>query len=145
MTKKIIQKIVLAGAVIKNNKILIIQRHKNEDTLPNIWELPSGRRKLLEPSEHSLIREVKEEVGLNIKIIMPFSIFDYQIEKPNEIRDSIQINFLVKPGDNSGIKLSQEHQAFAWIKEDEINKYNLTEKTKSVLKKAFELVAILKL
>lgn len=145
MTKKIIQKIVLAGAVIKNNKILIIQRHKNEDTLPNIWELPSGRRKLLEPLEHSLIREVKEEVGLNIKIIMPFSIFDYQIEKPDEIRDSIQINFLVKPGDNSGIKLSQEHQAFAWIKEDEINKYNLTEKTKSVLKKAFELVAILKL
>jgi len=137
--KKIVQKIVLGGVVIKDGKILILQRHKDEDVYPNMWELPSGKREPLEPSETSLIREVREETGLDVKIIMPFSVFDYQIEKPDEIRDSTQINFLVAPlSDN--IILSEEHQSFAWITKEEIDKYELTEATKGVIKKAFEII-----
>jgi 8-oxo-dGTP diphosphatase len=137
--KKIVQKIVLGGVVIKDGKILILQRHKDEDVYPNMWELPSGKREPLEPSETSLIREVREETGLDVKIIMPFSVFDYQIEKPDEIRDSTQINFLVTPVSNN-VVLSEEHQAFAWITKDEIDQYELTEATKGVIKKAFEII-----
>ncbi len=54
--KKIVQKIVLAAVVIKNGKALILQRHKDEDIYPNMWELPSGKREFLDPSEQSLIR-----------------------------------------------------------------------------------------
>jgi 8-oxo-dGTP diphosphatase len=139
--KKIIQKIVLGGVVIREGKILILQRHKDEDVYPNMWELPSGKREPLEPSEDSLIREVKEETGLDIKIIMPFSVFDYQVEKLDEIRDSTQINFLVTPINNKEVKLSEEHQAFAWITKDEIDKYELTDATKKVIREAFEIAA----
>jgi len=105
--KKIVQKIVLAGVIInKNNEILILQRNKNEDIFPNMWELPSGKREFLESSESCLIREVKEETGLSVKIIMPFSVFDYQIEKPKEIRDTTQINFLVRVVNKKKVKLS---------------------------------------
>lgn len=145
MNKNIIQKIVLAGVITRNGKILILQRNKNEGIYPNMWELPSGKKESLESSEDSLRREVKEETGLNIEVIMPFSVFDYQIKKQDEIRDSIQINFLVKPADDSEVKLSPEHQASAWIKKNEIDKYNLTQKTKKVLEKAFELILLLKL
>ncbi len=138
--KKIIQKIVLGGVVLKDGKVLILQRHKDEDVYPNMWELPSGKREPLEPSEESLIREVKEEAGLDVKIMMPFSVFDYQIEKPDEIRDSTQINFLVTPTNNKDVVLSEEHQALAWITREEINKYNLTEATKNVIQKAFEII-----
>lgn len=137
--KKIVQKIVLGGVVIKDGKILILQRHKDEDVYPNMWELPSGKREPLEPSETQLIREVREETGLDVKIIMPFSVFDYQIEKPDEIRDSTQINFLVAPFSDN-IILSEEHQSFAWITKEEIDKYELTEATKGVIKKAFEII-----
>jgi 8-oxo-dGTP diphosphatase len=134
-----VQKIVLGGVVIKDGKILILQRHEDEDVYPNMWELPNGKREPLEPSETSLIREVREETGLDVKIIMPFSVFDYQIEKPDEIRDSTQINFLVAPlSDN--IILSEEHQSFAWITKEEIDKYELSEATKGVIKKAFEII-----
>ncbi len=139
--KQVTQKIVLGGVVIKDGKILILQRHKDEDIYPNMWELPSGKREPLEPSEDSLIREVKEEAGLDVKIIMSFSVFDYQIEKPDEIRDSTQVNFLVTPANNAEVKLSGEHQAFAWITKDEIDKYELTDATKNVIKKAFEVAA----
>ncbi len=143
--KKIIQKIVLGGVVIKEGKILILQRHKDEDVYPNMWELPSGKREPLEPSEDSLIREIKEEAGFDVKIIMPFSVFDYQIEKPDEIRDSTQINFLVTPENDKEVELSDEHQAFAWVTKDEIDKYELTDATKNVIRKAFEVVAKLAL
>ncbi len=138
--KKIVQKIVLGGVVIRDGKVLILQRHKNEDVYPNIWELPSGKREPLEPSESSLIREVKEEAGLAVSIILPFSVFDYHIDKPDEIRDSTQINFLVAPADDADVVLSGEHQAFAWITLKEIDQYKLTDATKNVIRKAFEII-----
>lgn len=76
---------------------------------------------------------------------MPFSVFDYQIEKEKEIRDSTQINFLVKPKNGAEVKLNDEHQNYAWISKEEIDKYNLTEATKNVIKKAFDIAALLNL
>lgn len=125
---------------MKDRKVLILQRHKNEDVYPNMWELPSGKREPFESSENSLLREVREETGLDVKIMMPFSVFDYQIEKPDEIKDSTQINFLVMPANDKDVVLSEEHQAFAWITREEINKYNLTEATKNVIQRAFEII-----
>ncbi len=141
--KQVIQKIVLGGAVIKDGKILILQRHENEEIYPGMWELPSGKRELLESSDASLIREVKEETGIDVEIIMPFSVFDYQIEKEREIRDSTQINFLVKPISGADIKLSDEHQNYAWISKEETDKYNFTEATKNVIKKTFDIISLL--
>lgn len=143
--RKVIQKIVLAAIVFGGNRILILQRHKNELVYPNMWELPSGKREAMEPSEKALIREVKEETGLLVKPIMPISVFDYQIEKPDEIRDSTQINFLVEKEPAEEVHLSSEHQNFAWILEGEIDKYNLTDATKGVIKQAFKIVKLLKI
>ncbi len=142
--KKIVQKIVLGGVVMRDGKMLILQRSRNEDVYPGIWEFPGGKREPLESSENSLLREIKEETSLNVKLIMPFSVFDYQIEKPGEIRDSTQINFLVAPIGDGKITLSEEHQAFAWITSKEIDEYNFTEETKNVIKKAFEITPITK-
>ena len=138
--KKIVQKIVLGGVVFDRDKVLILQRHQDEDIFPCMWELPSGKREPLEDSYNSLFREIKEETGLEVKIIMPCSIFDYQIEKPQEIRDSTQINFIVKSVGIAKVKLSVEHQDFAWINCQELEKFTLSESTKAVLKKAFELM-----
>jgi len=140
--KKIVQKIVVAGVIInKEGKVLILQRNKDEEVFPNIWELPSGKREFLEDSQSCLMREIKEETGLsNIKIIMPFYVFEYQIEKPKEIRDTTQINFLVKLLKKQKVKLSTEHQNFAWISKNEIKNYQLSENTKKVILEAFKLI-----
>ena len=133
MRKNIIQKIVLAGAVLRDNKILILKRHQNESVYPNMWELPSGKREPLETSAQGLLREVKEESGLAVSIVMPYHVFEYQIEKEHEIRDTTQINFLVSAPQNDNVVLSNEHQAFRWITPEEIDQYNATEETKKVI------------
>jgi len=142
--KKIIQKVVLGGVILNSDKILLLQRNTNEDVLPGIWELPSGKKETLEISERALIREIKEECNLDVDIIMPLSVFDYQIEKTDEIRDSTQINFIVKPKNSLEVKLSREHQNFVWVSEKEIDNYKITDPVKYLLKKAFYIKPMLK-
>ena len=45
--KRVVEKIAVAGVIIQNGKVLIIQRGEDEDYLPGLWEIPSGKR---EPS-----------------------------------------------------------------------------------------------
>ena len=139
INKPIIQKIVLGGVVFnKQGKVLIIQRSDNDDIYPGMWELPSGKREFFESSYNSLIREIKEETGLDVKIIQPCSVFEYKIEKPNEIRDSTQINFIVT-SEITEVKLSEEHQNYAWISKDEVDKNGMSDKIKKVIQTAFDL------
>ncbi|MDD4135771.1 MAG: NUDIX hydrolase [Candidatus Shapirobacteria bacterium] len=145
-SKKVIQKIVVGGVIIKDSQILIVQRNKNEDTYPGLWELPSGKKEDLETTENSLIREVKEETGLNIKPIIPFDVFNYQIDKLDEIKDSTQINYLVQLVDEQNepqVIISEEHQDYKWVKIDEVDLFNLSDSTKKVIQKAFKLASIL--
>jgi 8-oxo-dGTP pyrophosphatase MutT (NUDIX family) len=140
--KKIVQRVVIGGVIFnKEKKVLILQRSKDEDIFPEMWELPSGKREFLENSESCLMREMKEETGLsNFRIIMPFYVFEYQIEKPEEIRDTTQINFLLKLLGDEKIKLSPEHQNFAWISRDDVKKQQLSRPVKKAILKAFELI-----
>lgn len=142
MTNKLIQqKIVLGGVVVRDGKVLILQRSEDETVLPGLWELPSGKKEPLEESEKALVREVEEETGLKVKIKAVVSVFDYQIEKPDVIRDSTQINFLVEVVDgNYEVKTSDEHQAVAWVSKDELNKYEISDPVKKVIVETFNLM-----
>lgn len=143
--KKIIQKIVLGAVVISyDNKVLILQRQENEDVFPGMWEIPSGKREELESSEESLLREVKEEANLDIEIVSPISVFDYQIEKESEVRDSTQINFLVKATNSDDVKISDEHQDFKWVGEKELDNFDISDETKQVIRQAFKLLNTIK-
>lgn len=136
--KKIIQGVAVGAVIVKNNAVLILQRHKNERTYPEMWELPSGKKEHLESVENAVVREVKEEAGLDVAVEGVSSVFNYQIEKESEIRDVTQVNFLVKMIGEERVVLSGEHQAFVWVGKDDLEKYSLSEETKRVIMKALE-------
>ena len=136
--KRVVEKIAVAGVVKKNGKILIVQRGDSDEYLSGLWEVPGGKR---EPSEKTIDgckREVEEETGIKVKVGDAIGIFEYKVEKSEQIREVTQINFLVKPIGKVEVKLSSEHKNFAWIKEDEIDNYNITKETKEIIKKAFK-------
>ena len=56
-------------AILKNdnNEILILKRN-NTDLYPNKWDLPGGFKEKNETFEDCVIREFKEETGLNVKV-----------------------------------------------------------------------------
>jgi len=132
--KQIVQKVIAGGAVIYNGKILIIQRAADEEILPNLWEFPSGKKEPLESIHDAVKREVKEETGLNIEVGKPITVFNFGWEKENEIRDATEIVFLATLKGKPEVKLSKEHQSFAWVDINEIENYNVSKETEGVVK-----------
>ncbi len=56
----------VAGVAIHDNKLLVVK-----SILDDFWYLPGGRCEFLEISKNALIREMKEEIGVEIEIIRP--------------------------------------------------------------------------
>jgi mutator protein MutT len=58
---------VSAGLVFRNGKLLITQRHANSH-LGGLWEFPGGKREPNETFEECLIRELREELGIEVEV-----------------------------------------------------------------------------
>jgi 8-oxo-dGTP diphosphatase len=102
-------RIVVADVIVKDKSILLLKRRKDEEAFPGIWEFPSGKGEFGESSVEALIREVKEETGLSIIVDNPIYVFEYIVEKPDEIRDVTQINFLARlVNPNQEIRINKE-------------------------------------
>ena len=56
----------VAGVAIYDNKLLV-----HRSVIDDFWSLPGGRCEFLEISKDTLIREMKEEIGVEIRIIRP--------------------------------------------------------------------------
>jgi A/G-specific adenine glycosylase len=58
---------VAVGIVWKGDRILIDQRHP-EGLLGGLWEFPGGKRRRSESLEACAVREVREELGVKVKV-----------------------------------------------------------------------------
>ena len=58
---------IAVGVIRKGNRVLITQR-KPEGLLGGLWEFPGGKLKEGETAEETCIREIKEEVNLNVEV-----------------------------------------------------------------------------
>lgn len=134
MEKVVVQKVIGGAAIVNEDKILIVQRAADEKILPNIWEFPSGKKEPLEKIEDAAIREAKEETGLDIKLIKPIYVFNFGWENEEEVRDATEIVFLASTEENPQVKISSEHQNFAWISKDETENYNMSADTKAAIR-----------
>ncbi len=113
---------VAAKAIIrKNEKILLLQRSPESGFDPGLWELPGGKIDYGENLVEALKREVKEEVGLDIKVGRPFKTWHFY-------KDHFWITgitFLC--GYIEGrVNLSSEHAAYVWIEPKEYKNYLLS-------------------
>jgi len=67
---------VACALIEKDQQVLICQRSANMK-LPLKWEFPGGKREEGESLEECLLREVKEEINLEIEIIEPLTKVEY--------------------------------------------------------------------
>jgi mutator protein MutT len=58
---------VSAALVFRNGQLLITQRHANSH-LGGRWEFPGGKREAGETFEQCLVREIREELGVEIGV-----------------------------------------------------------------------------
>ena len=58
---------VSAALIFRDGKLLITQRH-TESHLGGLWEFPGGKREAGETFEQCLVREIREELGVEISV-----------------------------------------------------------------------------
>lgn len=119
---KTAQKFVISlKAWIENRegKILLTRIIPATTTAPfEMWDFPGGRLKYREDISNGLIREVKEETNLNIKIGKPIKV--WTLIRKDDQQILILFNCKLK---NYDIKLSKEHAEFKWVPKRNIRKY----------------------
>ena len=114
-------KIVVSIALINEiNEILLSKRPKNKH-LGGYWEFPGGKIETNETPEQAIIREIKEELNIDInnKCIAPlsFSEFDY--------KDFRLLLLLYVCRRWEGNPMSMENNEFKWVKPNMLRKYKM--------------------
>jgi mutator protein MutT len=58
---------VSAALIFHDGKLLITQRHRGAH-LGGLWEFPGGKREPGETFEQCLVREIREEIGIEVEV-----------------------------------------------------------------------------
>lgn len=107
---------VVAAIIQKENKILVTKRGYGE--FINMWEFPGGKIESGETKEQALVREIKEE--LNIEINVDKFAIDIEYQYPNFYLFMSCFMCSIKEG---SIELL-EHNDGKWITKEELNTLN---------------------
>lgn len=103
------------GVLIANNKVLMLKRAATSKSQGGFWEFPGGKVDQGERLETSLIREFKEETGLDIELE---SVFDCGQWEREEYKIAY-LFFLVRKVLGE-VAISREHDDFAWMDKDQL-------------------------
>ena len=110
--------ITVKAIVIYHQKILILKRVRPSSDGLGYWELPGGGLEYGETPHEALIRELKEETGLDIKIIIP--VYTFTAIRPDY--QTVGIGFLTIPT-NDHVQLSHEHTDYQFVSSTELLQY----------------------
>jgi 8-oxo-dGTP diphosphatase len=127
----------VVGAVVQHDGNVLLLKRPEDDFMGGIFELPSGKVEPGEAIDEALVREVKEETGLDLSLIREYiGCFDYQSGSGKKSR---QFNFAVDVTAPEPIEL-QEHDAYVWASLAE--EPPVTDAVKDVLAKYRELRSV---
>jgi 8-oxo-dGTP pyrophosphatase MutT (NUDIX family) len=85
------------------------------------------------------MREVKEETGLETENLEFFGtrnyVFETTVDGNHMTRHNIELVYLITPKKGQ-VNLSEEHEAFAWVKSDEARNYDVFKELPNFIKEA---------
>ena len=114
-------KIVVSIALINNENEILLSKRPKKKHLSGFWEFPGGKVEEGETPEKALIREVKEELNIDInnKCIAPlsFSEFDY-----NNFQ-LLLLLYICRRWD--GEPMSMENNKLEWVKPNMLRDYKM--------------------
>ena len=124
MTEKIRPRVRVAGILIEDDRILLIEHTKNNK---KYWLVPGGGVDWGESAAEALIREFKEETSLDIEVEK--FLFISETIAPDKQKHVINLYFKTKKAENSSniMKLGEEKilTDLRFIPEDEIKNIKL--------------------
>jgi mutator protein MutT len=133
----------VGGVVIRDGRALLIRR--GTPPLEGRWSIPGGRVEWGESLEQAVVRELREETGLDVRVIELIEIVERILDEPPSHDASAvpQFHFVIldyfceAPAGQA--RAGGDALEVAWAGEDELARYQLTEAATRVIRRAFAL------
>jgi 8-oxo-dGTP diphosphatase len=135
----------VGGVIIDKGRALLIRR--GSEPLRGEWSIPGGTLELGESLEEGVRRELREETGLEVRVLELIEVFDRifsdQGSLPSDGQQRPRFHFVIV--DYLCQRIGGEPRAgsdatdVVFASEDELQKYRLTETATRVIKKAFAM------
>lgn len=109
---------VSAAIIIIDGKVLLARRAKGE-SLAGYWEFPGGKREEDETIEQCLVREIKEELEVDIEVLGHFGVSDH--EYPGGKIRLVALLCEIQ----SGTPTVSVHDAVEWVAVGDLLQYQL--------------------
>ncbi len=111
---------VSAALIFHDGKLLITQRHANSH-LGGLWEFPGGKREANETFEECLVREIREELAMEIVVGELFEEITHAYEAK-----IVHLKFFICKWIGHGPE-TLGCAAFKWIRKSELDAYPFPE------------------
>jgi len=111
---------VSCAIILNQNKVLVAQRNRN-GKLPLKWEFPGGKVEKYETIKESLIREIKEELNIEIEIIESLSPVEHHYPDFSIRLHPFLCNF------KSGNLIVKEHEEIQWVEKSDLLNFDWAE------------------
>jgi A/G-specific adenine glycosylase len=107
---------IAVGVVRKGGRILI-DRRRNEGLLGGLWELPGGKRMAGETLEETVVREIREETGVRVKVIRPLATVRHAYSHFKITMHAFECRWI------SGRARPVECTACEWVKPQDLDRF----------------------
>ena len=119
-----------SGIILNENKEILINSRKNKNFLKSYWEFPGGKLKNAENFYQALVREVKEELNIKIKIsdIVPLTFVRHKY------RNFHLFMHVFKVKKWSGDISSYDNEELKWVKSSKLKQQKILPANKDIIK-----------
>lgn len=136
------QVIVFNGCVIKDDKILLVERVDGEFASNPVWELPGGRSEFGETAEQAVEREVREEAKVKITVGQLLNkIYTFNSIKETEETQIFVLGYLCQYIKEIKAQNDPEVGQIQWFEQSEVSELETLQGTKELANEAFKLMS----
>lgn len=135
----------VGGVIVDRGRAVLIRR--GTEPLLGQWSIPGGTIEIGETIEEAVRRELREETGLDVRVLELIELFDriYLENGGSPLQEKRKPRYHYVIADYLCELVGGEPRAgsdvtdLAFAREEELPQFHLTEKATSVLKKAFAM------
>lgn len=127
----------VGGVVIRDGRVLLVRR--GSEPLKGQWSIPGGTLELGETIAEGVVRELREETGLDVRVLDLIEVFERIF--PGEGRPQyhfVILDYLCEAPDGAP-QPGSDVTDVAFAGEDELAKYDLTPTATRVIRSAFRI------
>jgi 8-oxo-dGTP diphosphatase len=119
---------VVCAVIERDDRVLLAQRSAHRH-LALKWEFPGGKVEAGETAEAALVREIREELGCEIRVVRAMTRFTHTYD----CKTIEMIPFVCSLAAGSPVPQPGEHAAIAWVLPRDLAGYDLAAADKPVV------------